>query len=145
MVSLLVFAAILRTVGWSDWRASTTASLVATLNNYIINNLWTFRDNRRTGVSVLTGCLSYLLVALTGLGVTTTVYSFLAKETMHSRISHTLSPSMVLPALLFFQLVGTLLGAYLNFELNRRLTWRTPQVRVPEDLPNLDVSDETVG
>lgn len=124
VVNLVVLGLILRFAGVSDWRASAAASAVATINNYILNNLWTFRDRVRRGLSFVSGFFSYLLACLVGLTTTTVTYAGLSKAT--EKLLH--SSSHLLPIL--YQFVAILIGSYFNYKLNKIQTWPSPE-RVP--------------
>jgi putative flippase GtrA len=110
---LLIQAGYLR-----DWRASTIASAVAALHNYLLNNRWTFSDRRRSGRALLNGALLYLSVAALGIALTAWSYSILTH--LPFRVSSGVSPFYLLGA----QLVSILFGTYLNYRLHKVLTWR---------------------
>jgi putative flippase GtrA len=57
------------------WQASAVASLTANLNNYILNNHWTFFDRLHKSWRVVKGYFSYLLMTAVGLVVTTSAYA----------------------------------------------------------------------
>lgn len=59
IVNLLVFLALVHSLGWRDWRGSAVATLVATVNNFGWNNAWTFRDRTHSGWRVLRGYLCF--------------------------------------------------------------------------------------
>ncbi len=117
-VNLLAMAVLMRLTGLRDWRASTLASLVAALHNYVLNNGWTFRDRRRTGRAFLNGAFVYLPMAAAGIAVTALVYSLLAG--LGLRMGYGASSWYLLGA----QLVAILFGTYLNYSLNDSFTWR---------------------
>lgn len=117
VVNLCVMGLILAITGYRDWRASATASVIAALHNYFLNNHWTFRDRRREGQALFSGAFLYLPMAAAGIAVTTLVYSFLTGLPLRS--------SGVTPAfyLLSFQLLAILCGTFLTYNLNKMFTW----------------------
>jgi dolichol-phosphate mannosyltransferase len=119
IVNLLTMIAIIQVAGYRDWRASTVASSVAALHNYLFNNFWTFRDRRRIGSALFTGAFLYLPMAGVGIAITTVTYSMLAGLQLRAG-----SAASATPALLATQLVAILVGTYLNYTLNKLFTWR---------------------
>ena len=122
VVNLIVLAAILHNFHTRAWWASTIANFVATLHNYILNNLWTFRDRTRKGRGFFRGCLLYFAVATMGIGLTTVafiVFKRVAADLMQSAI-------VLLPAwvALLCQLAAILVGTSFNYLVNKTITWR---------------------
>ncbi len=117
VVNLCVMGLILAITGYRDWRASATASVIAALHNYFLNNHWTFRDRRREGSALFSGAFLYLPMAAAGIAVTTVVYSFLTGLRVQS--------AAVTPAfyLLAIQLISILCGTFLTYNLNKLFTW----------------------
>lgn len=123
VVNLLAMMAIFRWAGLTDWRASLAASAIATVSNYVLNNVWTFRHRVRKGMTFLSGYLMYLIFAAVGLAVTTTSYVALS-----AAIAKYVGPGThyhALPAwvLLICQLMAIVLGTYFNYALNKAFTW----------------------
>lgn len=118
-VNLVAMALLMRLTGCRDWRASSAASLVAALHNYVLNNGWTFRDRRRTGRALLNGAFVYLPMAAVGIAVTALIYSILAG--VQVKLGYAASSWYLLGA----QLIAILFGTYLNYTLNDSFTWRT--------------------
>jgi dolichol-phosphate mannosyltransferase len=116
-VNLLVISLIIRLTGCKDWRASSAASIIASVHNYVLNNRWTFQDRRRRGKSLFSGALMYLLMSGIGILTTTAVYATLA-WTFTQRLSQA---SSIYP--LIMQLLSIACGTYLNYALNSSFTW----------------------
>jgi len=130
VVNLLAMAAIVHFSGYADWRSSVLASLVATMNNYVLNNAWTFRDRAHTRSGLVTGYFSYLGMSLIGIAATALSYSSL--RILATRML-SLAPASRVPTALILgcQLLSILVGTYLNFTLNRAFTWRKPKQAPP--------------
>ena len=124
VVNLAGMALIIRFVGWRDWRASALATFVAMLNNYVLNNAWTFHERMRKGVDFFRGYVLYVLVSLMGLLVTTGVYTGTTGEL--SILLHRWNGTEIVPIrlLLLCQFVAILFGSYLNYTLSKMITWR---------------------
>ena len=84
------------------------------LSNYLLNNTFTFSRERHRGAKLITGLLTFQVVALHGLAVTWGVASFVTGE----RASFDLSASH--PA----TLLAILIAVAGNYILNRAVTWR---------------------
>ena len=66
-VNLLTFALVVGLLGWADWRPSVIGTLCAIGHNYVLNNIWTFRDRMKRGIELFHGYLSFLGVSGVGL------------------------------------------------------------------------------
>lgn len=124
VVNLAGMALIIHSIGWRDWRASTLSTLLASMNNYSLNNFWTFQDRIRTGTRFVSGYILFLLASLGGLLVTVSVYVSVIRG-----LNNLLSRSggmATLPiwALLLSQFFAILCGAAINYKLNKAMTWR---------------------
>jgi dolichol-phosphate mannosyltransferase len=121
LVNLGVMAAIISLTPYRDWHASTVATLVATVNNYVFNNFWTFRDRAHSGGKFVRRYVSYLIASLFGLAVTTSMFAVVswALAQVLGRTGSTLQT----PLLLLCQLLAILSGTLLNYELNKTMTW----------------------
>ncbi len=117
-VNLLVMALLIQAGYLRDWRASTIASAIAALHNYLLNNHWTFGDRRRNGRALINGAFLYLPMAAAGIAITAVSYSILT----HARVRNNFGTSSFY--LLGAQLVSILFGTYLNYNLNKVFTWR---------------------
>jgi putative flippase GtrA len=118
VVNLLVMALLIQAGYLRDWRASTIASAIAALHNYLLNNHWTFGDRRRNGRALINGAFLYLPMAAAGIAITAVSYSILT----HLRFRASFGASSLY--LLGAQLVSIVFGTYLNYSLNRMFTWR---------------------
>jgi dolichol-phosphate mannosyltransferase len=137
VVNLLAMATIVSFSGYAGWQASVLASTVATVNNYALNNAWTFRDRAHAGSRSIMGYFSYFCMSLIGIAVTGLSYSFL--RFLSAKI---LGPAFAAgtptAVILSCQLLSILVGTYLNFTLNRTVTWREP-LRSPEAVAPLNL------
>jgi len=123
VVNLAVMELIVLTTDYRGWRASVIASLAATVNNYILNNLWTFRDRAKHGlVSILKGYLTYLTASLTGLGAATMTY--IALTSGLGKLMRVPSTSIGRTSLLVCQFLGILVGIFFNYKLNVKINWK---------------------
>ena len=120
-VNLASMAAIIAILGWTDWRASSLATLIATINNYLLNNAWTFRDRLRNGHRLLRGYMLFCASSLAGLTVTTLAYTGVVAAFASQPVQ------VSLPKLLLAQAIAILCGFAVNYTLSRRVTWRMPQ------------------
>ena len=129
-VNLISMALVISFLRYRDWRASALATFLAMLHNYVLNNVWTFRDRKHTGIGFLRGCLLYVATCSIGLLLMTGVYSGLTATL--AKLVHQGEKTAGLPAsaLLFSQFVGVLFGAVSNFLLNETITWRSSGKRV---------------
>lgn len=123
LVNLLALAFIQQVSGTRVWWTSAAANFIATLHNYIVNNLWTFRDRKRTGGSFMRGVLLYFAVATVGIAVTTEIYSLLTGHVARHFIRQAIGSVPAWVALLS-QLLAIIVGTSLNYFLNKTITWR---------------------
>jgi dolichol-phosphate mannosyltransferase len=141
LVNLSVMAAILVLTSYHNWRASAVATLAATLNNYVLNNFWTFRDRAHTGMTFVHRYMFYLMASLVGLAGTTgtfVVSSWLLAHALDLDSTHSTLPAGML---LLCQLLAIGAGTLSNYELNRLLTWpRRPK----QSRPGFLVSEEAL-
>lgn len=128
LVNLVLTALLLRFSALQDWRASAIASLLANLNNYVLNNHWTFADRVHRGSVLIRGYSSYLATSLLGLGVTTGVYASL---TWALPMIYSFQNSGVYNFLarISCQLIAILFGMFFNYKLSKAVIWPTPVVQ----------------
>lgn len=117
-VNLAVMALLIQAGFSGDWRTSAIASAAGALNNYLLNNHWTFSDRRRNGRALLNGAFLYLPMSAVAIAITTVSYSILSQARFRTTFGS--SPLYLLGA----QLVSILFGTYFNYALNRTFTWR---------------------
>ena len=117
VVNLLTMTLFLKLTGERGWQASAVASLTANVGNYILNNYWTFADRLHRGFAVVRGYFSYLLMTSLGLVVTTSAYTVL------TLILRRISLFRDAPSALFCQSLSIVFGMYLNYRLNKAITW----------------------
>ncbi len=129
LVNLLALASLVYFQDVKGWKASAGACLVATISNYILNNVWTFRDRAHKGISFAGGYVSYLIIALLGIMITSGAYS--ALTSIRTKLSGT---ALNIFELLTCQFLAVLAGTYSNYKLNKSITWRPVGPVVTEDL-----------
>jgi dolichol-phosphate mannosyltransferase len=115
-VNLSAMAILMQATRLRDWRASALATLIATVNNYVWNNLWTFRDRAHSGLAFVRKYVWYLAACLAGIGATTATFAGL------SALVNNL-PGKAGEMNLLLQLVAIMVGTLFNYILNRNLTW----------------------
>jgi len=122
-VNLAVMALVLTQTSLHGWKASALASLAANFQNYLLFTSWTRTERSREGLRRFQGYLSYLLVSVAGLGVTTGIYAGLARALAHTTLLHAGSARQMLFAGLGCQFIGVIAGIWTNFALNKVLPW----------------------
>lgn len=128
-VNLGSLALIIKWAGLRDWRASASATLIAIVNNYFLNNFWTFRDRLHKGVELLSGSVIYFAISLVGLAITAAAYSGLIKGYQLWLNPAAQVSNLSVFSLLVFQFFSALCGAVSNYILNFEITWRSPEKR----------------
>ena len=123
-VNLGVMALLIGAGFSGDWRTSVIASVAGALNNYFLNNHWTFNDRRRNGRALFNGAFLYLPMSAVAISVTTVAYSILSQARFRTIFGT--SPLYLLGA----QLVSILFGTYLNYRLHNIFTWRLDRNQV---------------
>lgn len=113
-VHLLVLNA-LKAAGSGFLPAQITATAVAMISNFILNNEFTYRDRRLTGLSFVAGLLLFCMVcslgALANVGVAEIAISQVGNWSLAG-------------------LAGALMGAVFNFSAATSLVWRRPRKRI---------------
>ncbi len=123
IVNLVAMTLLLHLTRWHDWQASATASLLANVHNYVLNNMWSFADRTHRGLRVLKGYLSYFAMSAVGLAVTTGAYAGLTWSLMQLSILQSGIGGFASLPRLFCQFIAVSLGVYFNYELNKVITW----------------------
>jgi len=115
---LMVHLAILnglKLAGFTFIAAQLTATFIAMMSNFVMNNEFTYRDRRLTGLSFLAGLILFCIVcsfgALANVGV--------AEIAIHQFGNWS-----------FAGLAGAIMGAVFNFSAATSLVWRRPRKRV---------------
>jgi dolichol-phosphate mannosyltransferase len=124
IVNLLSLILIIRFLGFRDWRASSLATGVAIINNYVLNNVWTYRDRIRRGHRFIQGFFHYLGYSLVALAVTTLVFSILTSGWTAWIQPKSAAKEFPLMIVLLCQFLAIVSGTYLNFSLNNSFTWK---------------------
>lgn len=99
----------IRIIGLDFPAAQAAATLVAMTGNFLLNNLFTYRDRRRKGVRLLTGLLSFY--AICGLGAVANVG--IAAQIFGGDHSWWLAG-----------LAGAAIGSVWNYAVSSAVTWR---------------------
>ncbi len=102
--------ALFRGLGVQFAVAQTAATLVAMTSNYALNNVFTYRDRRRTGWGWLWGLLTFY--AICGLGV-------VANVGVAGALFDRANDAWILAAL-----AGALVGTVWNYVVSKVVTWR---------------------
>jgi dolichol-phosphate mannosyltransferase len=118
VVNLASMSLIMGILGWRDWRASSLATFIATINNYLLNNAWTFRDYNHDGRRLVRGYALFLATSLAGLSVTILTYTAVTAALVHRGVP------LSLITLLLVQMLAILCGFGVNYSFSRRVTWQ---------------------
>lgn len=114
LVHLLILNS-LKLAGFEFLAAQLSATGIAMVSNFVMNNEFTYRDRRLTGVSFVAGLILFCLVcsfgALANVGV--------AQIAIHQFGNWSLAG-----------LTGAIMGAVFNFSAATSLVWRRPRKRV---------------
>lgn len=115
---LLVHLAILnglKLAGFTFIAAQLTATFIAMMSNFVMNNEFTYRDRRLTGLSFFAGLILFCVVcsfgALANVGVAEIAINQFGNWS-------------------FAGLAGAIMGAVFNFSAATSLVWRRPRKRV---------------
>jgi putative flippase GtrA len=125
LTNLGTMALIFKTSSQPGWAPSAIASIVSTVSNFVLHNLWTFSDRQHQGLRLVRGFLSFALMSVLSIAVTTTAYIGFSRVAANLTITNSRSGSLaiVLPC----QFAAILFGASLSYALNRAYTWPPPQ------------------
>ena len=93
---------------------------LSVLTNYILNNLWTFKDSKNTGLAKnLSGFLKFNIVSILGFLIQVSVWRFTYQ------IIQTLFPEFLFNGLDYFcNMFGIILATAGNYFLNKNFTWK---------------------
>ncbi len=111
-VHLLVLGVAHRSFGLNFELAQLLATLVAMSNNYVLNNVFTYRDRRLRGWRFVRGLVSFYLICSFGAFANVGVASYLygaQQQWWAAGVS------------------GALIGAVWNYAVSSVFTWRTPK------------------
>jgi dolichol-phosphate mannosyltransferase len=129
VVNLTALSSIFHLTAYRDWRASAMATFAAMINNYFLNNFWTFADRSHRGLRLIGKSFSFLLISCAGLAITTFAYAVISAAERRILNVPVHPPEW---ALLLAQLIAILAGTCSNYSLNRVYTW--PQLRTKPPL-----------
>jgi putative flippase GtrA len=124
VVNIFSMTLIIHLIGWQNWRASALATFIATINNYILNNIWTFKDRILIGTDFFLGMLRYSFFSLASILIITGLYSSITSVTVELQGISSLIGKFPVAYKLFCQFISTIPGAYFNYYMNRKVTWR---------------------
>ena len=122
--NLVILGCLVRFIGLADWRASVIASMFSMLHNYIWNNNWTFADQGRQGRRLLIGFFSYAGACFIGMCLSAYLYSL---ATTLLLAGHQFPKDLRIFLLMSIQFFSVCTGAYLNYCINKKLTWPSDQ------------------
>ncbi len=135
VMNLAVMALLLKLTNIFNWRASAIASLAANLQNYLLQNAWTYLAGARKDFRKLEGYFSYLLRSAAGMVVATVSYAGLGWSFAHaSGMVRLEAGAPVFWARLSFQFTAVVLGVWFN-DLTNKIFARTEAVRPHVDSP----------
>ena len=109
VVHLLVLAAAHKGVGVSFLVAQTTATFVAMTSNFVLNNLFTYRDMRLRGWQLLRGWLSFVLACSVGALANIGIAKYLFDQGTFWALS---------------AVAGVLVGVVWNYAVTAVYTWK---------------------
>jgi dolichol-phosphate mannosyltransferase len=114
VVHMIVVGTLLTGFGVGFTASQATASVVAMVSNYTLNNVLTYRDRRRTGVRWVTGLLSFVIACSVGAVANVGVAAYLFGQQAR-----------------WFSaaLAGILVGAVWNYAVTTIYTWGGPGTR----------------
>lgn len=117
-IGLLLHLTILNTLklfGFDFLPAQLTATGVAMVSNFVMNNEFTYRDRRLTGLSFIGGLILFCLVCSFGALANVGVAEIAIREVNNWSIAG---------------LAGAIMGAVFNFSAATSLVWRRPRKRI---------------
>ena len=107
LVNLLSLYAMRYFLGLEHELASIIAIEISLLNNFILNDIWTFRKRRRGGIisSLLNYHLANFMGIITQFSISMSLYRFFGIESILS------------------QFIGIIVGFIVNYSLSKRVVW----------------------
>jgi putative flippase GtrA len=118
----LATMAIFLTVGFGPgWVPSAVASGVSTSCNFIFHNRWTFSDRQHQGLRLVRGFLSFAVISVMGIFITTEFYVNFIHVVSRLPIINPHLGKLGIP--LTCQFAAILLGACMSYLLNGAFTW----------------------
>ena len=112
LLHFLIVALLFRLAGTSFVQAQEIGTVLTMVWNYTLNNLLTYRDRRRRGLSWIIGLASFLAVCSVGAVANIGVASYLFNRESQWTIA---------------AFGGVLVGAVWNFAVSSAYTWGTPR------------------
>ena len=110
-VHMLVLLAVHKWMGLSFVIGQTTATIVAMVGNFFLNNVLTYRDMRLRGRQLIWGLLSFMLACSVGAMANVGVATYLFEAQSYWVLS---------------ALAGVLVGAVWNYAVTAIYTWKRP-------------------
>ena len=122
-VNLIALVIIQGATGTRVWWTSAAANFIATLHNYVVNNLWTVRDRQQRGMAWLKACLVYFGVAsISSIILIPFCYSEFNHYARH--LMRQVTGFVAAWVALLSQLLAIIVGTSFNYLLNKTITWR---------------------
>jgi dolichol-phosphate mannosyltransferase len=109
IVNLAVLSLLLIAADLPFWISQTIAILVAMTGNFLLNNVFTYRDRRLKGIALLRGLLSFYLSCALGAVANLEIGTLI----LHSGGSWWLAGS-----------IGAVVGSFWNYAASSLLTWK---------------------
>ena len=108
-VHLIALYGLLNFSAQSFLIAQSIATLVAMTTNYILNNMFTYKDRRHRGFKFFQGLLSFYLACSIGVVINVTLAQFLFDLNIYWWLSG---------------LLGAMIGSIWNYGMTKYITWR---------------------
>lgn len=115
-VHMAVLWVVFQAMGKSFVVGQTTAALVAMTTNFLMNNMFTYRDRRLRGWSLLRGWLSFTLACSIGAVANVGIATYLFESATLGDLGWVLSA-----------LAGIIVGAVWNYAVTSVYTWSKPK------------------
>jgi dolichol-phosphate mannosyltransferase len=144
-INLAVMALLLKLTNIFDWRASAIASLAANVQNYVLQNVWTYVAGASKDFRKLEGYFSYLLRSAAGMVVATVSYAGLGWTLARTPLMmHPGSAPAIFFGRLSCQFIAVLFGVGFNGVVNKVFT-RTEAVRLNLESPQTSSNSTLIG
>src|ERR1700722_9893443 len=87
-VNLSIMALLFTISSQRGWIPSAMANVISTIGNFVFHNQWTFSDRQHQGFRLIRGFLSFALMSVAGICVTTAAYVGLTRIATHLMITN---------------------------------------------------------
>jgi putative flippase GtrA len=129
LINLGAMAVLLRFYSPQSWVPSAIANVLSTIVNFSLHNMWTFSDRQHQGMRMVRGFVFYVLMCAVGIFISTVSYVQLIHIAGRLAILTTHLGKSLAP--LACQSVAIVLGAAINYVLNKKFTWPQTQENLP--------------